>query len=136
MAMLDGMVSTLPSPPPCPVSHLRSWKPIAFESEPAALQPLRGSSTPLMFRTGWPGWTPSVRLARKAATRPWLAVPLQGADQGFLRGRSSTPWSAVHATNRTAGVRGSGSSWWNEWANGSEPRLIWNRTARCGIRSR
>ena len=134
MAMLDGMVSTLPAPPrpgqPPPVV-----KPIAFESEPAALQRLRGSSTPdvpnrlarLDPLFAWPG--------KAGYQAPAAAVPLQGADQeSFLRGRElyAVVCGACHQPHGRGQEGLAPPLVESEWANGSEPRLI--RIALHGLR--
>ena len=134
LAMLDGMVSTLPAPPR-PGQPPPAVKPIQFESEPAGLQSLRSSSSPdvpnRLARLDplfvWPG--------KAGYQAPAVAAALQGAElESFLRGRElyAVVCGACHQPHGRGQEGLAPPLVDSEWANGSEQRLI--RIALHGLR--
>lgn len=134
LAMLDGMVATLPAPPR-PGQPPPSVKPIVFESEPPALGVLRGITSPNVPNRlarldplfAWPGKTGFVA--------PVAAAPLAGPEQeSFNRGRElyAVVCGACHQPHGKGQEGLAPPLLESEWATGSEQRLI--RIALHGVR--
>lgn len=134
LALLDGMVATLPAPPR-PGQPPPQVKPILFEAEPPAMATLRSIDSPnvpnrlarLDPLLGWPG--------KAGFVAPVAATPLVGAEQeSFNRGKElyAVVCGACHQPHGKGQEGLAPPLVGSEWTTGSEQRLI--RIALHGVR--